>query len=114
MGPRVDVLEGRERDNTDAVHGRGHRLECADPRRRADVPVAKELGKNDGVGGVSRGASRIQDTDALEGSDGAVPGMVCALCEGRWDAREAAGEASGEGEEGRRVKEYAKQRETKH
>jgi hypothetical protein len=30
--------------------------------------------------------------------------MVRALCESGWDAREAAGEASGDGKEGRRVR----------
>ena len=30
--------------------------------------------------------------------------MVCALCEGGWDAREAAGEANGDGKEERRVR----------
>jgi len=45
LGQGLVFLQGYEYHDSHSVHGRRHRLECAGPRRRANVPGAKDSGR---------------------------------------------------------------------
>ncbi len=66
------VLQRRQDQDADAVHGRREGLQRADRRRRADVPGAEEPGRRHAAGDLSRPVPRPDDPELRARSPAAL------------------------------------------